>query len=245
MTVFANGKNVRMSGDLRRRTITACMDPNMERPYERSFNGDPVAAVRRDRGRYVAACLTIARAYVLAGLPDAPAPLASVAGRSRLIAGALVWLGAGNPIETVAAGDSEHEGRDEFAAVMDAWPSDLTEYKTGELLARACETDPMTNDPARPDWADAIRPVATDQRAKLSANTPGVWLRDNRDRTAGQWKLKRCGSPNRPRWKRQGCSGGGGYCTGQVGNGSDKTESTAGVIPTTTDPSDQSWGVEP
>lgn len=36
----------------------------MEVPEAREFAADPVATVLADRGRYIAACLTVARAYI-------------------------------------------------------------------------------------------------------------------------------------------------------------------------------------
>jgi putative DNA primase/helicase len=69
-TTFANGNNVAVADDLVRRTICCALDANVENPECRTFRGDPLAAVRRDRGAYIAACITIARAYIAAGKPN-------------------------------------------------------------------------------------------------------------------------------------------------------------------------------
>ncbi len=75
----------------------------MERPEERIFTGNPVATVQADRGRYVAAALTIARAYAAASRPN-PAPrLASFEAWSDTIRSALIWLGCADPVETSTA----------------------------------------------------------------------------------------------------------------------------------------------
>src|SRR5271165_2918059 len=75
--VFANGNNLRVAGDLVRRVLVAELDADAEAPETRTFSGDPVAAVLADRGCYVAAVLTIARAYVVAGRPDRLSPMPS------------------------------------------------------------------------------------------------------------------------------------------------------------------------
>jgi putative DNA primase/helicase len=69
VTVFANGNNLVVVADLVRRTLICRLDANMENPDERTFRTDPVSTVLADRGRYVAAILTIARAYIAAGKP--------------------------------------------------------------------------------------------------------------------------------------------------------------------------------
>jgi putative DNA primase/helicase len=76
-TVFANGNNVAVADDMVRRTIRCALDANVENPELRTFRGDPLATVRRNRGKYVAACLIIARAYLAAGMPGRLPPLPS------------------------------------------------------------------------------------------------------------------------------------------------------------------------
>jgi hypothetical protein len=76
-TIFANGNNIAVAADMVRRTISCTLDANVENPECRTFLGDPLAAVRRNRGAYIAACLTVARAYIAAGKPHRLPALAS------------------------------------------------------------------------------------------------------------------------------------------------------------------------
>ena len=66
----------------------------MERPELRQFHGDPVATVLADRGPYIAAVLTIVRAYLAAGCPGLLPPLASFA---RLVAADPLVAGLARP----------------------------------------------------------------------------------------------------------------------------------------------------
>jgi putative DNA primase/helicase len=66
-TTFVKGNNLIVAGDLTRRTIQCVLDANIEDPLEPNLLGNPVATVLADRGRYIAAILTIARAYIAAG----------------------------------------------------------------------------------------------------------------------------------------------------------------------------------
>jgi putative DNA primase/helicase len=95
----------------------------MERPELRQFKGDPVKAVLAARGHYIAAILTIVRAYLAAGCPDLLPPLASFADWSRLVRSALVWLGYADPVETIEAARADDSSRANLRAVVAAWLS--------------------------------------------------------------------------------------------------------------------------
>ena len=56
--------------------------------------------VMADRGKYIAACLTICRAYIAAGRPDKLPKLASFGGWSDTVRSALVWLGEADPVKS-------------------------------------------------------------------------------------------------------------------------------------------------
>jgi putative DNA primase/helicase len=101
VTPFANGNNIEIADDLVRRTIQCALDADMEQPETRRFRQDPLAMVLADRGRYVAAILTIARAYICAGMPGRPEPVMSFGRWSDMVRGPLTWLGEADPCNTV------------------------------------------------------------------------------------------------------------------------------------------------
>lgn len=68
-TIIIDGNNLTVADDLVRRVVRAVIDPNLAEPERRQFRLDPVEMVRAERGRYVAACLTIVLAYIAAGSP--------------------------------------------------------------------------------------------------------------------------------------------------------------------------------
>ena len=55
-TLFATGNQMRVRGDMVRRTLIADLDAGLERPELREFRSDPVATVLAERGAYVSAC---------------------------------------------------------------------------------------------------------------------------------------------------------------------------------------------
>jgi Bifunctional DNA primase/polymerase, N-terminal len=117
-TVFANGNNITPRADVVRRTLMSWIDTNMERPYEREFRDDPLNRILADRGKYIAACIIIARAYRAAGEPARYVPLASYAEWSRTVRGPLIWLGEADPVKTLEITSEEDPDQLIFAAVM-------------------------------------------------------------------------------------------------------------------------------
>lgn len=106
--LFASGNNIRITGDLTRRVLLCSMDARIEKPSERQFNAIPVEKVLADRGKYIAACLTIVRAYIEAGRPPvASVPLNGFAAWSNSVRSALLWLGCADPVETISQARDE------------------------------------------------------------------------------------------------------------------------------------------
>jgi len=99
--LLANGNNLVIEGDLTRRTILCSLDEKVERPELREFEQNPIDLIRKDRGLYVHAVLTILRAYIVAGRPGQSTPLGGFEPWSRLVRDALIWLGEADPLVTM------------------------------------------------------------------------------------------------------------------------------------------------
>jgi putative DNA primase/helicase len=100
-TVYANGNNIRIVGDLVRRTLKAHMNAKMEAPETRAFKFDPVESIKSDRGKYLAAVFTIVRAYMAAGCPRVEAKAFNgYDGWSRMVRYPLIWLGEEDPVKS-------------------------------------------------------------------------------------------------------------------------------------------------
>lgn len=120
-TVYATGNNIQPTGDVIRRVITSSLDPNLERPELRAFKRNPLALVLADRGLYIAAALTIVRAWLSTGLEDPVLPLASFEGWSHTVRSALVWLGKADPVITMEKARNEDPELMIFEAMISAW----------------------------------------------------------------------------------------------------------------------------
>jgi putative DNA primase/helicase len=103
-TIMATGNNIRVLGDLVRRTLVCNLDAKVERPEMREFAFDPIARVHSDRGAYIAAAITIARAYRATGRATTNVrPLGGYAAWSTLVREPLLWLGEHDPVASQEA----------------------------------------------------------------------------------------------------------------------------------------------
>src|SRR5271170_8042670 len=86
-----------------------------------AFRANPLALILRDRGKYVAAGLTIARAYIDAGKPEMLPPLASYEDWSNVVRSPLVWLGFPDPVGTMESARAADPVRQDRASLFQAW----------------------------------------------------------------------------------------------------------------------------
>jgi putative DNA primase/helicase len=199
ITSYATGNNIRGRGDVVRRLVHCRLDANMEHPERRQFTTKPHIQVQDARGRYVAACLTIVRAYIVADRPGRLPPLASFEGWSNSVRSALVWLGCADPARTMETGHDDDDLNEEAAALFAAWPDVFTEYTAAELIEAAQEGD-SAGALLRPSLLEALKPIARDRRGNLDVATLAYWLRGHRDLVVGERKLVRKGTRTRPGW---------------------------------------------
>lgn len=186
-TVFATGNNLQIMGDLTRRVLLARLDANTERPEFRQFKRNPVATVLAARGDYIAAALTVLRAYEVAGKPDRAPRLASFEAWSDLVRSSLIWLGRADPVETMETARAEDPLLALFRSVVATWAA---HFGTGRGTARtAAEVLKIAEgydvDETFVALKGAVLAVASNH-GRPDARTFGKWLSKHRGRiTAG------------------------------------------------------------
>jgi putative DNA primase/helicase len=202
--LMANGNNLIIGADTVRRVVQISLDADMENPETRSFKRNPVAEVLADRGRYVAAILTIARAYVVAGRPGRLSPLASFEDWSDLVRSAITWLGWPDPLQSASKVRAEDPIRNALLAVVSAWASELQVdigYYTSELVRSASEALP-DGERVRPALWEALSAVAGGKSGQIDSVKLGLWLNANLNRVIAGNKLivDRETNKAKPRW---------------------------------------------
>lgn len=178
-----------------RRTIRCGIDANVENPECRTFEDKPIDIVGANRGIYIAAILTIARAYVAAGRPGTLPPMPSYEAWSNLVRSALVWLGCADPVETMDSSRDDDPVRQDRDRVFDAWRHELAidkGYLPTELAELAQEQRSYDSTFARPKLRDALLDVAQKKSAvgQIEPRRLGRWLVANENTIAYGLKLR-------------------------------------------------------
>jgi hypothetical protein len=206
-TIFGTGNNARVTGDMVRRALTCNLDAGVERPELRKFDFDPLKTILNDRGTSIAAIMTIARAYQIAGCPDQPGPIASYVTWGLLVRDPLIWLGRPDPAAAMERSREDDPELAELRIMLAAWAglpgarAGLTVRETITLAEARAPT--VMGEPAEfawPELAEALAPVCGD-RGGLNANRLGYWLRGRAGRVvAGRKFIARPAHANTVRW---------------------------------------------
>ena len=189
-TIFANGNGLRVRGDMTRRTLLCDLDAQMERPELRAFKFDPVAQVLADRGRYVAAALTLVRAFMVSNASPKLTPLASYTDYTATVRGALVWLGKSDPAASMEQAREEDPELSELREIMMQWRKciGLNVEVAAKAVTRQADqrildqdTGRMLPDYANPELRDSLLAVAG-TRGGIDNGRLGKWLRARKGR---------------------------------------------------------------
>jgi hypothetical protein len=188
-SIFANGNNITLRGDIVRRVITTTIDPRMERPELREFKKNPREMVLANRGKYIAAALTVCRAYVVAGRPFQVPPLGSYEGWSNTVRSALKWLGKQDPVDSIETTRKEDPELIRRQNMLKAWAVAIgVGFDSRCTMSKAIHTARQTSSPGKPQFPelrDAMAAVAPRKGDNIDPDDPidndalGKWLRSN------------------------------------------------------------------
>ncbi|MBV9859873.1 MAG: hypothetical protein JO038_07215 [Alphaproteobacteria bacterium] len=195
---FATGNNLQIDGDMVRRAIICSLDPQCERPENRTFaTEDPVETVRRDRAEYLVAALTVLRAYDLAGRPQQTSPLGSFEAWSRWVRDALVWLGESDPCATMERARENDHRLQTLAAVLHEWHAALGSAavttkqvidKATDRYALAGAADLNERGFLHPEFREALLVVAGDGGA-INSKRLGHWISRHKGRIVNDLRI--------------------------------------------------------
>ena len=177
-TVFATGNNISFKGDMVRRGLTCNLDTLNERPELRSFERNPLRQVMSDRRRYVAAALTIIRAYLAAGSPTVCGSIGSYSGWSVMVRSPLIWLGQPDPVGSMESSREEDPELADIRELFTLWNDYLDvdqRYPTNRIIEIACQ--PLSpNDFNRQPFKELLFRVAGDRQGAVSPKRLGWWF---------------------------------------------------------------------
>ena len=191
---LVSGNNLVLTGDTHRRILLARLDAQIETPFKREFEFDPLTEVCNNRQVLVVAALTIVRAYIAAGRPKvASGRIASFELWDDLVRQPLCWLKERmiessrdlkdfpmfvDPTESIDRAASENPETAKLAALVNAWIDVFGNTPTSPAQAIAKASEGFGS---RSVLFDALDEIAG-QNGKLNVRILGRWL----ERHAGQ-----------------------------------------------------------
>jgi hypothetical protein len=191
---LVSGNNLVLTGDTHRRILLARLDAQIETPFKREFDFDPLTKVCNTRQALVVASLTIVRAYIAAGRPKvAMGRTASFELWDDLVRQPLCWLRERlmesdrdlndlpvfvDPMDSIDRAASENPETAKLAALLNVWIEIFGATPTSPALAIAKANEVLATQPV---LFEAINEIAY-QNGKPNVRTFGRWL----DRHAGQ-----------------------------------------------------------
>ena len=168
-TIFATGNNLEVASDFTRRTLLCALDAHCEQPELRDFRVNALEVIRNERGRLVAAALTILRAWHLARTAIGVQPLGSFEDWSRRIREPLLWLDQADPCDSIQAVRESDPDRAALYAVLEQWKRVLgtrQAHTVQEVVSRAV---------VEPDFLASLAAVAAAQRRRHACQQRSPW----------------------------------------------------------------------
>jgi hypothetical protein len=183
--LFASGNNVAYRGDMTRRGLIANLDAKIERPELREFSFDPIERVLADRGRYIAAALIIARAYIAAGSPKVCGSLGSYGAWSDFVRSPLIWLGQDDPVKSMDTAREDDPVRHAEHSLIGIWRAHLglnVGYTAAELIEKSHAGEwvgaasEQRFKPTCPDLRELLLQQAGTPRGDIDPRKVSSWL---------------------------------------------------------------------
>ena len=191
----STGCNVRLWGDLARRSLSIEIDPCVEEPHRRTFEiEDLTRLVRETHPQLLVSALTIVRGFIAAGMPrHGSAPLGMFEEWDRRVRSAVIWATglqgqALDPLDTAARLQAEAPDRAALGELLEAWSEALGE---GEVVT-ARELVEHSRLTVR--LREAALGIARDKNGELDARALGNRLRVLAGQVRSGLRLQRYGS---------------------------------------------------
>lgn len=197
-TLFlGSGNNVGPVRDLLRRVVTIHVDPRCATPATLAYKGIPVEKVRKNRGRYVTAVLTIILAWRKAGSPRAPVEnIVTFGGAwSDYCRHPLMWLGLPDPATALLNQVKHDPDGDALKGLLVEWQAVFGSNPTTVRKA----VDIATH--GHPALLDAMREFPIEERGEINRSKLGWLLKKNENRIIGGLTFEKTEADGRTAWR--------------------------------------------
>jgi hypothetical protein len=200
-TLFlGSGNNVGPVRDLRRRVLTIHIDPRCMTPATITYKNFPVDKVRQQRGRYVAAVLTIIMAWRRAGAPRAVVEsIVTFSGSwSEYCRYPLMWLGHPDPATALLEQVKHDPDGDSLAGLMTEWHKAFASIPT---TVRKAVVHATSGSFESSDLLDAMREFPVEEKGSINPSKLGWILKKNANRIVAGLEFQQSTADGRPAWR--------------------------------------------
>src|SRR3984957_9186753 len=197
-TLFlGSGNNVGPIRDLLRRVLTIHIDPRCATPATLTYKGSPVEKVRKCRGVYVAAVLTIILAWRKAGSsrPAADSIVTFGGAWSDFCRYPLMWLGHPDPATALLEQIRHDPDSDALGGLMAEWRAVFGSAPT--TVRKAVQRAKYD----QPDLLDAMREFPVEERGEINRSKLGWLLKKIADRIVGGFEFQQAEADGRTAWR--------------------------------------------
>lgn len=195
--VLGSGNNVGPVRDLLRRVLTIHIDPRCATPATMKYTGNPVENVRKHRGYYVAAVLTIILAWRKAGSPRSCVEnIVTFGGAwSDYCRHPLMWLGHADPATALLDQVKHDPDGDALAGLMTVWHSAFGAAPT--TVRKAVDQAQLSY----PDLLDAMCEFGVEEKGAINRSKLGWLLKKNANRIVGGFEFQKSAADGRAAWR--------------------------------------------
>jgi len=188
---MASGNNTQLSRELIRRTVWCRLDAKVDAPWERASFRHPhlIQWVKANRGRLIAAVLTLCNAWVAAGRPAGAQTLGMFENWAEVVGGILDVAGVPGLLTNAKQFRATHADKSsEWRAFVVAWWQEYADRAVGvtelfKLVQQQALLDSVVGDKGEKS-----------QRTRL-----GIALAKAADRVFGEYRIERAGEDHKGR----------------------------------------------
>lgn len=197
-TLFlGSGNNVGPVRDLLRRVLTIHIDPRCATPSTMTYKSAPVEKVRKLRGLYVSAVLTIILAWRKAGSPRADVEnIATFGGAwADYCRHPLMWLQQADPATALLEQVKHDPDADSLAGLMTEWHKTFGSSPTTVRKAVEMALGRYHN------LLDAMREFPIEERGEINRSKLGWLLKKNENRIVKGFEFQKSEADGRTAWR--------------------------------------------
>jgi hypothetical protein len=181
-----------------RRALVCTLDHGEDIPENHPYKNDPIKMIMEDRSKYVAAALTIARAYLhTKDKINIPHPIASYQDWARFAREPLIWLGAGDPVSGMDKAREDDPKRNAAATFFEQWAT-LPELKPLDKPRKVFEFVKLANEgggfeqwiPKYDELYYALIEQCANNNGRVDPVKMGYWMRSLKGHVHAGYRLE-------------------------------------------------------